>query len=197
MKRYLSYLLVLHALMCCGIMSGCSDDEPSVQPGTLIDDYAGPYYEFILGGEAEGLKSGTVQLLIQAPDGTEFERTASHVRNGSRSDVHLSNGLKEGTYRLLAAIPDDSSEDDVEFGLGSRIEVNHDGIKVIDAYNKELGFAGRGTKEDPYIVSSPSHLFNLMMAVNDYDSNPYITPDTYFSQVRNLDMKSVSRRCDL
>ncbi len=197
MKRCISYLLVMHTLMWCVMMTGCSGDEPSVPSGTLIDDYAGPYYEFILGGEAEGLKSGKVKILIQAPDGTEFERTASHVRNGSRSDVHLSHGLKEGTYRLLAAIPDDSTEDDVEFGLGSRIEVSTDGIKVIDAYDKELGFAGRGTKDDPYIVSSPSHLFNLMMAVNDYDSNSYITPDTYFSQVRNLDMKSVSRSCDL
>lgn len=197
MKRYLSFFLILQPLVCCVLLTGCGSDEPDGPAGTLIDDFAGPYYEFILGGEAEGLKSGTMQILIQAPDGTEFERTATHVRTGSRSDVRLSDGLKDGTYRLLAAIPADSSEDDVEFGLGSRIEVSHDGIKVIDSYNKDLGFAGGGTKDDPYIVSSPSHLFNLMMAVNDYDSNPCITSDTYFSQVRNLDMKSASRSCDL
>ncbi|MDE6653198.1 MAG: hypothetical protein K2K37_02270 [Muribaculaceae bacterium] len=196
MKRYLtSFAILLQTMMWGAIMTACSSDEPSGHDP--IDDFAGPYYRFILGHEAEGLQSGTMQILIQAPDGTEFQRTASHVRSGAQSDIRLSDGLKEGTYRLLAAIPADNTDDDLEFGLGSRIEVSNEGIKVIDTYNPQLGFAGGGTQDDPYIVSSPSHLFNLMMAVNDYDSNPCITSGTYFSQVRNLDMKSVSRNCDL
>lgn len=197
MKQYLFSLASrLHTLLMAAILTACGSDEPAGPDRNPIDDFVGPYYEFILGHEAEGLRTGTMQILIQAQDGTEFRRTASHVRSGVQSDIHLSDGLREGTYRLLAAIPADA-DDDVEFGLGSRIEVSHEGIKVIDAYNPQLGFAGQGTKDDPYIVSSPSHLFNLMMAVNDYDSNSYITSATYFSQVRNLDMKTVSRNCDL
>lgn len=190
--------IIIQVLLCGIFLSGCSSDQPANPSQGEIDNFAGPYYEFMLGHEAEGLESGPVEILLQAPDGTEFQRTANHIRSGERSDVRLTEGLREGIYRLLAVIPEaPEGADQLEFGLGSRISVSKSGIEVIDAYNPRLGFAGSGSKEDPYIISSPSHLFNLMMTVNDYDSNPYITSSTYFSQVRNLDMKSVSRNCDL
>lgn len=199
MKRILQHLSLIFVTLCCiTTLPGCHDDKPEINPGEeIIDDFTGPYYEFMLGQETEGLGAGVISILIQGPDGTEFERIATHSRSNSSSQFKLTSGLREGIYRLLAITAGGDQDGETEFGLGSRISVTSSGISVIDAYNPQLGFAGRGIKDDPYIVSSPSHLFNLMMAVNDYDSNRLITADTYFSQVRNLDMKSVSRNCDL
>lgn len=181
-------------------LSGCQNDHPEPGNVEIIDEFSGPYCRFILGQETEGLDLHDIRLFIQAEDGSEFERSATHERRGSQSEFLLSAGIKEGIYRLLAITATEAEtegEDTVEFGLGSRIEVTKDGIQVIDAFNPQIGLSGKGTKEDPFIISSPSHLFNLMMAVNDYDSNSFFTSSTYFSQVRNLDMKSVSRSCDI
>ncbi len=202
MKRYSFKLLsIITLLLSCVATTGCEHNDPVPGNVEIIDKFSGPYYKFVLGQETEGLNLRDITLLIQAEDGSEFERMATHERKGDRSEFKLSSGIKEGVYRLLAITAtetdNNAEEETVEFGLGSRIEVSSDGIEVIDSFNPELGFAGRGTKVDPYIVSSPSHLFNLMMAVNDHDSNKAITPSTYFSQVRNLDMKSMSRSCDL
>ena len=200
MKRsLLKFLLIL----CIGAASpgftACEHNDPNPGNIEIIDEFSGPYCKFILGQETEGLDLHDIRLLIQAEDGSEFERAATHERKGSLSEFLLSSGLKKGIYRLLAitAKETEADEETVEFGLGSRIEVTDSGIDVIDSFNPQLGLAGAGSKEDPFIISSPSHLFNLMMAVNDYDSNSFFTPDVYFSQVRNLDMKSVSRSCDL
>lgn len=185
MKKFL-YLLLPFLLT----LAACSD-EPAVR----IDDYDGIYSDFVLGDEGDGLYEGNITIRILAPDGQEFTRQASHVRSGESSHIKLSVGLREGVYRLLSATRVSSSGTE-EFGLGSRIRVSSGGITIIDNYNRRLGCAGTGTKDDPLIISSPTHLFNLMMAVNDYDYNRYITPHTYFRQVTDIDMKSISRSCD-
>lgn len=203
MKKYLFYLLVIFLSASLALpLTSCRNEEDSpinVLPGQTDDEFSGPYYQFLLSQETEGLDFQNIRLLIQAEDGKEFERYATHNRDGSLSKFNLSSGLKEGVYRLLAITNIESSDSDEEweFGLGSRISVSSEGITVIDHFDPVLGLAGQGTKDDPFIVSSPTHLFNLMMIVNDYDANPLITKDTYFSQVRNLDMKTVSRNCDL
>lgn len=175
------------------LLWSCHDEEPALPS----DSYEGAYSSFTLGDEGRGLFEGKIIIRLLAGDGTEFTREADHVREADRSQVKLSVGLREGVYRLLSATlsaPD--SDDGAEFGLGSRIRVDKDGIAVIDNYNRRLGCAGSGTKDDPLIISSSSHLFNLMMAVNDYDYNKFITSETYFEQVCDIDMKSMSRSCD-
>lgn len=201
-KRFL-YLLVIVVIGSLAFsLVSCSDkEEPplNVLPTQDDDEFTGPYYQFLLGQETDGLNFQNIRILIQSEDGKEFERYASHTRDGEYSKFNLSSGLKEGVYRLLAITNIESSDSDEEweFGLGSRISVTSEGISVIDHYNTDLCLAGMGSKDDPFIVSSPTHLFNIMMAVNDYDSNQMIDKDTYFSQVRNLDMKTVSRNCDM
>lgn len=201
-KYYLNLLVIVLCASLALPLTSCREDEDgpiNILPGQDDDEFTGPYYQFLLSQETEGLDFENIRLLIQAEDGQEFERYATHNRDGSLSRFNLSSGLKEGVYRLLAItnIESTDSDEEWEFGLGSRISVTSDGITVIDQFNPVLGLAGQGTKDDPYIVSSPTHLFNLMMIVNDYDDNRLITKDTYFSQVRNLDMKTVSRNCDL
>lgn len=200
MKTYFCKLSFFIIVLVCGLtFTGCVKDDNIPGQVIAIDDFAGPYCKFILGKETEDLKLREVTLLLMAENGSEFERKATHERKGELSIFNISPGIKEGVYRLLALIASDTenNEESVEYGLGSRIRVYSDGIEVIDSYNPQLGFAGCGTKEDPYIISSSAHLFNLMMTVNDYDSNRVITSNTYFSQVRNIDMKSMSRSCDL
>lgn len=187
--NYLSLTVIL-------LLMGCASNEPC---GTTErpDQYAGSQTDIELGEEGIGLFPGDIMIRLTAEDGKEFTRSAYHVRRSDKSRIKLSVGLREGIYRLLWAknISSDSG-DDMEFGFGSRIRVSEGGTEVIDSYNRTMGSAGSGTKEDPFIISSSSHLFNLMMAVNDYDYNRNITPQTYFRQVTDIDMKNMSRSCD-
>ncbi len=202
MNRFFRNLLLLLTV----VFASCSDrqSEPDF-PAEGEDTFIGPHVSIVMGAETSRLQAGDITLAIQAPDGSIISRTARHRRDGDTSTITMGRGLTEGTYRLLSATyPNHDSNPDyvaefpyAEFGLGSRIEVTGDGIKVTDPYNPTLGYAGRGTKESPYIVSSGSHIFNLMMTVNDYDSNTDITPSTYFEQVCDIDMKQMSRSCDM
>lgn len=134
------------------LLAGCSDDS-SARPddSTNEDAYVGRYSEITLSAEGEGLPRDDVRLIIQAPDGHDITRQAVHRRNGATSVISMSKGLKSGIYRLQAV-----EKGDVEVGLGSRIRVSDKGIEVIDFFDSQLGYAGRGSKEDPYIISSPS-----------------------------------------
>ncbi len=195
MKK-LSLLLFLASLL--PVMWSCSDKEPEINtPQQQTDRFDGPHRIITLGEETAGLHAGDVEISLMSADGTVFSRKAAHIRENNVSTVTLSKGLAEGNYRLLmATYPSTNGSDREEFGLGSRISVTAEGISVLDRFDPVLGYSGAGTKENPYIVSSSSHLFNLMMTVNDYDSNRLITPDTYFQQVCDIDMKQMSKSCD-
>lgn len=161
------------------------------------DSFEGHFTDITLAEECAGLAEGNLDMAILAEDGTMISRAAVHRRSGSLSLIRLGTGLKEGVYRLLYATHRvDDAEEQAEYGFGSRICVSETGIRVIDSFNPTLRLAGEGTSDDPFIISSSSHLFNLMMAVNDYDTNRLITKDTYFMQVCDVDMKSMSRSCD-
>ena len=176
---------------------GCSNnDDPQQIEGLFL----GPYDEIVLGEEGKALPQGRILIAIKAEDGTVFEREAHHNRD-ALSYVRLSEGLRAGTYRLLYATVDSPSHtsdetDREEYGLGSRIHVTDSGIAVIDTYNPRLGCVGLGSKDDPFVITSSSHIFQLMMAVNDYDYNRLMPEGTYFSQECDIDMKSMSRSCD-
>jgi len=181
----------------------CSDTASLPQNPDVGDVFEGPHRVFTLGEEADGLTASEITVSFMSENGVRFTRHAGHTRVDGRSTFSLDRGLAEGTYRLLAAgysAGGDSQEDDDdarEFGFGSRIQVTPSGITVIDSFDPILGYAGLGTKDNPYIISSSSHLFNLMMTVNDYDSNRRISSDTYFLQVCDIDMKQMSRSCDM
>ena len=189
------------------LLTGCDDNTPAPEIPSDGDDFNGPHKVLILGEETDGLTASDITVSLLAENGTVFTRQASHSRSGGKSTILLDRGLAEGTYRLLAAhyplLSSDThgnataGEPTSEFGLGSRIRVTADGISVIDSFNPTLGYAGEGTKDNPFVISSSSHLFNLMMTVNDYDTNRRIGKDTYFIQVCDIDMKQMSRSCDM
>lgn len=196
---------ILNLCLMAVLFGGCSDIEEKPIISDVDDNYSGPYTMLAMGAETKGLAAGDIELAILSPDGTVIHRNANHQRQGEYSLFNINSGLKEGEYRLLYATyantqgtPEFLKEfPKAEFGLGSRIMVTQEGISVIDPFNPTIGYAGRGTKDSPYIVSGSSHLFNLMMAVNDYDSNREIPEGTYFKQVCDIDMKQSSRSCDM
>lgn len=202
MKRIIGMLAYIFVLIGSG---GCSEDVVAPNQPDEADNYQGPYTILSMGAETSGLPASEMELAILAPDGSIIHRNTSHRRTGDTSEFTIHNGLKEGEYRLLYASYTNTSGSaeflnefpNAEFGLGSRIMVDTEGIKVIDPFNATIGYAGLGTKESPYIVSSYSHLFNMMMSVNDYDSNREIPEGTYFRQVCDIDMKQASRSCDM
>lgn len=197
-------LLTMLTLLLCG----CSDDRDVDQPQP-DSGFVGEHKTFELGQESEGLPSAPVTITLQAADGTVFSREGWHVRDGGTSTFSLSAGLCEGVFRLLYLnyTPADQTSDQTpgeafddsgrrEFGLGSRIEVDSHGIRVIDTYDRQFGMAGKGSADDPFMITSSTHLFKLMMLVNDYDGNRLVTDMTCFRQACDIDMKSMSRSCD-
>lgn len=184
------------------VLVSCSDDDRHADEPT-VDDYRGSQSVLNLTDETAKLSSTDIELIILAPDGSEITRRATHSRRGNSSTIRMEVGLREGEYRLLAARyknPESETRTEfptVEYGLGSRIQVTDHGISILDPYNARLGYAGKGTKDAPYIVSSSSHLMNLMLNTNDYDTWQEIPAGTYFQQVRDIDMKQASRSCDM
>lgn len=137
--------------------------------------------------QTKGFHSPEYVCKIKAEDGTVFTRKGLHVRLDGQSILTLHTGLKKGVYRLLALeFPDlgETSSDTtwVEFGLGCRIDISAAGdVKVIDHYNSSLNFSGSGTQEDPYIISSYSHLKTLRNIINDQRQNETITTSSPIS----------------
>lgn len=198
--KYSAFYVAMASLF-IGFVS-CDDDKKPDIPITP-DAFGGEHSLLTMTDETASLTPADIELIIQTPDGTEISRRATHRRSAGQSTIRMDVGLKEGEYRLLAARyanPDAAETQEfptVEYGLGSRISVSASGIKVADPFDARVGYAGKGTKDAPYIVSSSSHLLTLMMTVNDYDSWQELPAGTYFKQVRDIDMKQASRSCDM
>ena len=184
----------------CTLFTACQDkDEPIDTPEDSDRElFAGENRTIILQQQTKGFHSPEYVCKIKAEDGTVFTRKGLHVRLDGQSILTLHTGLKKGIYRLLALeFPDlgETSSDTtwVEFGLGCRIDISAAGdVKVIDHYNSSLNFSGSGTQEDPYIISSYSHLKTLRNIINDQRQNETITTHTYFRQTVDIDMDRAS-----
>lgn len=206
-KKSLSGFALL-AFFCLTLMlSGCSDDNP-VNPSEEEGDdkYIGTTRELVLGPEANGFNSTSFTLTLEAPDGSVITRDGSHLRRDLKSLLTLNTGLADGEYRLLyfeypisenphlADLADTFST--TQFGLGSRIEVKNGAITVLDSFDEELGFPGKGTAEEPYEISSYNSLIKLAQLVNSEETNHLVTPDTHFRQTGRIDMYQASREAD-
>lgn len=191
------------------VFVGCDDDKLSGPSGgdNENDNFIGDARVFRLGDEASGLTSTDVTCKLLAPDGQIISRHGSHSRLDGVSDFVLENGLKDGVYRLLyAEYPIQDNGDlaglpekfkTAQYGLGCRIAVTGNEIVVRDDFDDDIDLFGSGTKDDPYIISSYSHLITLMKYVNSDETNKKITPETYFKQTNPIDMEQASFECDV
>lgn len=189
------------------LLSGCTDDTPAVPSEEDGNDlFIGPTRELVLGPEAKGFNSSSFTLTLEAPDGSLITRDGSHMRSGMKSLITLSTGLAEGVYRLLyfeypisenprlADLADTFST--TQFGLGSRVEVKDGMITILDSFDEELGFPGKGSEEEPYVISSYQSLIKLAQLVNSEENNHLVTKDTHFRQSGKIDMYQASREAD-
>ena len=200
--KTLHWLLILWCF--CTFFTACSDDDEPIKSDPSDQEllYVGENRTIILEQQTKGFHSPEFICKIKAEDGTVFTRKGEHVRLEGQSILTLHTGLAKGIYRLLALeFPEviDASSDTTwtEYGLGCRIDVSDLGnVKVIDHFNSSLNFSGSGTKDDPYIISSNSHLKTLRNIVNDQYQNEEITFNTYFKQTANIDMDKASWESD-
>lgn len=195
--KALNWLIYLGCI--CALFTACHDkDEPIDIPDDNNILFAGENRTITLQDQTKNFHSSEYRCKIKAEDGTIFTRQGEHVRLGGSSTLTFQTGLRPGIYRLLALeYPElnNASSDTtwVEYGLGCRIEISNMGdVKILDNYNSSLNFSGKGTKEDPYIISSYSHLKNLRNIINDQRQNQEVTNHTYFQQMASIDMDKAS-----
>lgn len=195
--KALNWLIYLGCI--CALFTACHDkDEPIDIPDDSNILFAGENRTITLQDQTKNFHSSEYRCKIKAEDGTIFTRQGEHVRLGGLSTLTFQTGLRPGIYRLLALeYPElnNASSDTtwVEYGLGCRIEISNMGdVKILDNYNSSLNFSGKGTKEDPYIISSYSHLKNLRNIINDQRQNQEVTNHTYFQQMASIDMDKAS-----
>lgn len=207
-RKFAGFIRCVALLLPLLLLAACDDDNPVPAPGDgENDEFIGEARSFVLGPETSGLTSIDVTLKILAPDGNIISRKCTHHRNGTTSEFTLGSGLKDGTYRLLYVeypIGDNpdlahlaDKYDTAQYGLGCRISVKDREIMVCDGFDDGIGLSGSGTKDDPYIISSYSHLIKLLKYVNNYETNRNITTETYFKQTNPIDMEQASFECDM
>ncbi len=187
-------------------LCACNDDID--MPGTTAettettDDWQGNENLIQLHDGTDSINTGniTFTIHIQAPDNCIIKRECTFSRNSTHSELHLSKGLKAGEYRLLYLEyePSNSNGDShkTQYGLGCRIKLGSGLTDILDNYNSDLELYGSGTDENPYIITSYTHLMTLASKVNSKETNPLITSSTWFKQYIPLDLSYASFKCD-
>lgn len=205
MKRlHIWFMLLLSALL-----AGCGDDNaPSLSGGEdETDSFIGDARKFSIEEGTEGLTSTDVTCKLLTPDGRIISRHGTHKRQNGVSHFELDNGLKDGMFRLLCVeypIRDNKDLVDMpekfkttEHGFGCRVKVANNQIAVCDEFDEDKNLYGKGTKDDPYIISCYSNMIKFMKYVNSEETNKNITSQTYFKQTNSIDMEQASFECDV
>lgn len=173
------------------------------EPGD-IDDFFGKNINLILTNEIKNFKEESFTCYVKTADGTIITRKANHTRLLNKSHIKFEHGIKEGTYRLLYLEYDNPDKNEeiatLRLGIGHVIEAKNDTLYVKSSFNSQLGFIsdspiGKGTEKNPYIICSDDHLAKLKDIVNDPLRRKQITDSTYFKQICNIDMKTMSQKC--
>lgn len=183
-------------------LAACSDeplaDGPVLPP---TNEYEGNFDYLILGAEAESLTADSALCYLLYGDSVELERKCHVEKKGDKTIVKFDKGLADGTYRLLYFeydLPEPQGENGeiktIQYGMGCRILVKAGYAKILDDFDRTLKMSGKGTEEDPYIVSCAPHLYNLTLEIGDfYEYERFI--GAYFKQVADISLKDASYYC--
>ncbi len=194
-----TFYLWLYAFFLLVGVSACSDsnkfqDEPNY-PG--LDNFEGRIREFFLTNETDNFDASDCDIKILTPEKSVISRKCTHSRSNGKSTFNLETGLKEGEYQLLyieypidPVVSDDGKHriETRQFGLGCKIKADKNGVIVTSSYDPIIGLTGKGTQDNPYIVSSYDHLMTLAHKVNSDVSNYLIDEETYIKQIVDIDM---------
>lgn len=188
------------------LFCACNDDIDVPQTATATtettDDWQGDetLIQLSAGTDSINTDSPSFTLYIQAPDNKIIKRECRFSRNSTHSDFHLSQGLKAEEYRLLYLEYETTSRNGeshkAQYGLGCRIKIGSGLTGILDNYNSDLELYGSGTDENPYIITSYTHLMTLASKVNSKETNPLITSSTWFKQYIPIDLSYASFKCD-
>ena len=181
----------------------CHDDEPHAV-GPEKDNYLGNHQSISLTSGMERFRSASFKLALSTDDGTVITRTGTHKRINGKSILNLDSGLKSGEYRLLYLLSptvDAETGDTIweEYGLGCRVRIDENGITddMLDKYSELMELFGEGTSENPFIVSSSSHLKRIRDVANDHVlNNLLLFPKTHFLQTAHIDLEQASWNSD-
>lgn len=188
---------VLLTIACLAIFCSCSDELPTREDNVANDSYAGTLKEITLTDGMGDFHHSYFMLVLSSATGEQVTRIGTHTRTGGVSKLVLNNGLKAGEYRMLYLSTDTASNvPSDDYGLGCRISINSTATeaKVIDTYDSVMCLYGKGSKLDPYVISSATHLTRLRDVTNDQISNDMLTDSTYFRQYADIDLSMPSIR---
>ena len=190
-KRFVLFALVFATLLCA-----CSDDD--LLPGgedVGSDVYGGKLKEIVLPAGMDGFQQSSFVLVMRAGNGSVVKRAGTHTRIDGVSKLTLNEGLKAGEYRLMYLADNEAESDDgTGYGLGCRIRVNtgETSAEVIDKYDSDFQMFGSGSKADPFVISSSSHLERLRDITNSQNTNTLLKATTCFRQFCDIDLEMPS-----
>ena len=194
-----SYHIISLFIALLMMMAACNEKLHDIEPlPSENDKYAGDATSFRLGQETESFNIRNIRCWFRTEDGEKIMRTCEHKREKDSSTVRMKIGLKDGTYRLLYFeydLPEtgqNGRSSTRRFGLGGRIRISNGSVKAIDSFNPFFGMAGEGTAENPYILTTDTHLKKLANIVNSTTTNKAVGHDTYFEMQDDIDAWEVS-----
>ncbi|MBQ9077584.1 MAG: hypothetical protein IJY31_07085 [Muribaculaceae bacterium] len=177
----------------------CEEDKyiQEQEQNAFQDNYTGATLSFQIEQQTDGFSESNAVCVITAPDGSVIRRECTHQRIDNLSNIEMPVGLKDGTYRLLYfeyALPspqgDNGKFKTAQFGLGFNIKVNSGNATILDTYDTDTKLSGDGSEDNPYHISSYTHLLGLMTLVNDGSIK-----GKYFIQDADINLSYASYLC--
>lgn len=183
----------------CLLVSSCGQDCPLGNPvDSDADKFVGNLKVVRLGTEAENLDvSNVVVCHMIAPDSSMISRKATVEKEKYGATVTFEVGLTDGTYRMLYFEYEIKSGEEtrvMQYGLGCQVEIKDNVAQIIDKFDKTIQMFGKGTEEDPYIITCGPHLYNLTLSVTDFYKYDTLQ-GKYFKQVADISLHDASYYC--
>lgn len=192
------FVRFLSLIMLFGIIS-CEDDVEIPSGDTGGDDvFVGAHRTIAIPLGLHGFPDSLFTCYMTAPDGSIIKRDGEIVHVDNVPTILMETGLKEGTYSLLYleyehGKPYNDKSPTAHYGLGCSVKIENGRSHVLNNYNSEMNMYGSGTGEDPFIISSYTHLLDLTFAVEDGNE---LASKAVYRQVADIDMDYASYRSD-
>ena len=170
MRKKIARLLGLFVAF--AIVVAC-DDDIKIPSGDSsdVDLFVGDHKTIEIPEGLQNFTQSHFTCYIKAPDGSVIKRAGELVVDNIPT-IHMDEGLMDGTYQLLYLeydLENPTSEQfkNAHFGLGCSVKIENGRSIILNKYSSSVGMFGRGTEEDPYIVSSYSHLIDITCGIDD------------------------------
>lgn len=180
------------------IVVACDDDiKIPGGDGSDVDLFVGDHKTIEIPEGLQNFTQSHFTCYIKAPDGSVIKRAGELVVDNIPT-IHMDEGLMDGTYQLLYLeydLENPTSEQfkKAHFGLGCSVKIENGRSIILNKYSSSVGMFGSGTEEDPYIVSSYSHLIDITCGIDDGNDEMI---EAVYRQTEDIDMYYASYRCD-